>query len=96
MVSMRSPGKKMVSMMICQSKSLQYLVRTFWSLDARALIPRGRVMSALSALSALSEVILGNATARALSFAPRHPETRLYGEESRFARDGDGISNTNM
>ena len=79
--------------MICQSKSLQYLVRTFWSLDARALIPRGRV---LSALSALSEVVLGNATARALSFAPRHPKTRLYGEESRFARDGDGISNTNM
>jgi hypothetical protein len=94
MVSMRSPGKKIVSMMICQSKSLQYLVRTFWSLDARALIPRGRVLSALSALSAL--LVLGNATARALSFAPRHPETRLYGEESRFARDGDGISNTNM
>ena len=32
----------------------------------------------------LTKVVLGNATARALSFAPRHPETRLYGEESHL------------
>lgn len=31
-------------------------------------------------------VVLGNATARALSFAPRHPETRLYGEESEWSQ----------
>lgn len=31
-------------------------------------------------------VVLGNATARALTFAPRHPETRIYGEESEWSQ----------